>query len=85
MNVSAYTPGDYRMFYDDPRTRTKYAEWAPFCLAAEDYAAGKVKKLSDKSDEEDDVVWDGDVPTTPDSDDGDDDDSDSVDDNEDEK
>jgi hypothetical protein len=43
-NVSAYTPGDFKMFYSDPRTRAQYLEWAPFMLAAEDYHAGKAKK-----------------------------------------
>lgn len=45
-NVSAYTPGDYKMFFSDPRARAKYLEWAPFMLAAEDYhATGKVPKV----------------------------------------
>lgn len=35
--VDAYTPGDFRMFYDDPRTRADYLEWAPLLLAAEDW------------------------------------------------
>jgi len=42
-NVDAYTPGDYHQFYDDPRTREEYLEWAPLLLAAEDYHAGKLK------------------------------------------
>jgi hypothetical protein len=37
LNVSAYQPGDYRRFYDDPRTRARYQEWAPLLLPAEDY------------------------------------------------
>jgi hypothetical protein len=43
-NVSAYTPGDFKMFYKDPRTRANYLKWAPFLLAAEDFHAGKTKK-----------------------------------------
>ena len=45
-NVSAYTPGDYKMFFSDPRTRAKYLQWAPFMLAAEDYhASGKIPEV----------------------------------------
>lgn len=45
-NVSAYTPGDYKIFFSDPRARAKYLEWAPFMLAAEDYhATGKVPQV----------------------------------------
>ena len=43
-NVSAYTPGDYKIFFSDPRTRADYLKWAPFLLAAEDHHAGKTKK-----------------------------------------
>jgi len=43
-NVTAYTPGDYRIFFSDPRTSADYLKWAPFLLAAEDYHAGKTKK-----------------------------------------
>lgn len=42
-NVSAYTPGDFRMFFEDPRTRCEYLKWAPLLLIAEDYYAGKAK------------------------------------------
>lgn len=42
-NVSAYTPGDYKQFFADPRTRAEYFKWAPLLLAAEDYHAGKIK------------------------------------------
>lgn len=37
--ISAYTPGDFHLFYDDPRTRADYLKWAPFLLAAEDWHA----------------------------------------------
>ncbi len=43
LNASAYTPGDYKIFFDDPRTRADYMKWAPYLLAAEDFQAGKVK------------------------------------------
>lgn len=43
LNVSAYTPGDFRQFYADPRTRAKYLQWAPLMLAAEEYHAGKLE------------------------------------------
>jgi hypothetical protein len=43
LNVSAYTRGDYRIFYNDPRTRASYLQWAPLLLAAEDYACGYVE------------------------------------------
>jgi hypothetical protein len=41
LNVSAYTPGDFRRFFDDPRTRAEYLKWAPLLLVAEDFHAGK--------------------------------------------
>lgn len=42
-NVSGYTPGEYKQFFKDPRTREKYLRWAPLLLAAEEYHAGNVK------------------------------------------
>lgn len=42
-HVSAYTPGDYLQFFQDPRTRADYMQWAPCLLAAEDYHAGKLE------------------------------------------
>ncbi len=50
-NVDAYTPGDYKQFFEDPRTRAEYLKWAPFLLTAEDYHAGKRKVSSDERDE----------------------------------
>jgi hypothetical protein len=41
LNVDAYTPGDYRIFFADPRTRSEYLKWAPLLLVAEDFHAGK--------------------------------------------
>lgn len=43
LNVDAYTPGDFRMFFDDPRTRADYLRWAPLLLEAEEYFAGNRK------------------------------------------
>ncbi|MDA7087485.1 hypothetical protein PH586_13920 [Pseudomonas sp. SA3-5] len=42
-NVSAYQPGDYRMFFQDHRTRKQYLKWAPLLMAAEDYHQGRLK------------------------------------------
>lgn len=39
LNVSAYTPGDFRQFFDDPRTRADYLKWAPLLLEAEEWHA----------------------------------------------
>lgn len=41
-NVSAYKPGDFKRFFQDPRTRSEYLEWAPFLIAAEEFHAGNV-------------------------------------------
>lgn len=54
-NVSAYTPGDYKMFFADPRTRAAYLQWAPFLLRGEDFAAGKVKVRGEEAPKTDDV------------------------------
>ena len=43
LNVSAYTPGDFKIFFADPRSRANYIQWAPFLLAAEDHYANKKK------------------------------------------
>lgn len=43
-NVDAYTPGDFRQFFADPRTRAQYLKWAPMLIAAEEYHATKGKK-----------------------------------------
>jgi hypothetical protein len=40
-NVSAYTPGDFKQFFEDPRTRIDYMRWAPLLLAAEEFHAGR--------------------------------------------
>lgn len=49
LNVSAYTPGDFKRFFDDPRTRQEYLKWAPLMLAAEDYHAGKPSKSTTRN------------------------------------
>ena len=41
--VDAYQPGDFRQFFDDPRTRAHYLKWAPLLLEAEEYHAGNRK------------------------------------------
>ncbi len=42
-NVDAYTLGDFKQFFVDPRTRAQYLKWAPLLLAAEEYKVGNVK------------------------------------------
>jgi hypothetical protein len=43
LNVDAYHPGDFHMFFDDPRTRLEYLRWAPILLEAEECHAGNRK------------------------------------------
>lgn len=40
LNVDAYKPGDFKIFFGDPRTRADYLKWAPLLLEAEEYHAG---------------------------------------------
>jgi len=42
-NIDAYKPGDFKVFFKDPRTRADYMDWAPMLLSAEDYHAGIIK------------------------------------------
>jgi hypothetical protein len=42
-NVSAYVPGDFRQFFQDPRTRAEYLRWAGMLIAAEEYWAGNLQ------------------------------------------
>jgi hypothetical protein len=44
-NVDAYKPGDFRKFFNDPRTREEYLKWAPILLEAEEYHAGNREVL----------------------------------------
>lgn len=48
LNVSAYKPGDFKIFFNDPRTREEYLQWAPLLLEAEEYYAGNrtIKEIS---------------------------------------
>jgi hypothetical protein len=48
--VDAYTPGDFHMFFDDPRTRADYLQWAPILLACEDWHHER-KTATDSSEE----------------------------------
>jgi hypothetical protein len=43
MNVDAYRPGDFLIFFNDPRTRQEYLRWAPILLEAEECHAGNRK------------------------------------------
>lgn len=59
-NVTAYTPGDFHQFFDDPRTRAEYLKWAPYLLTSEDWHSGKMKLESlgvelDAIEEDDEV------------------------------
>lgn len=51
LNVEAYTPGDYKKFLSDRRTRAKYLEWAPLMLAAEEYHAGNLAATLEQTHE----------------------------------
>ena len=51
-NVDAYTPGDFKQFFADPRTRADYLKWAPLLLEAEEYHAGN-RKLDEKTSDGD--------------------------------
>lgn len=42
-NISAYQPGDFLQFFQDPRTRAEYLKWAPLLLTAEEFHAGNPK------------------------------------------
>jgi len=42
--IDNYTPGDFKQFFADHRTREQYLKWAPLLLAAEDYWAKKAKE-----------------------------------------
>lgn len=48
--VDAYTPGDFRQFFDDPRTRADYATWAPILLACEDWHHARRKEQEEASE-----------------------------------
>jgi hypothetical protein len=44
LNVDAYKPGDFHLFFDDPRTRMEYLRWAPLLIEAEECHAGNRKQ-----------------------------------------
>jgi hypothetical protein len=48
--IDSYRAGDYHKFFDDPRTRATYMQWAPYLLAAEEYLAGNLKAEDDVPD-----------------------------------
>ena len=41
-NISAYKLGDFKQFFQDPRTRAEYLKWAPILLTAEEVHAGNL-------------------------------------------
>lgn len=41
-NVSAYTPGDFKRFFQDARTRERYLKWGHMFMTAEEYHAGNL-------------------------------------------
>lgn len=47
LNVDAYQPGDFKIFFQDPRTRAEYLQWAPLLLRAEDFKAKLVEPSSE--------------------------------------
>lgn len=49
LNLDAYKPGDYKQFYEDPRTRADYLKWAPLLLVAEDFYGKKQRKTGRKN------------------------------------
>ena len=56
-NISAYKPGDFKRFYDDPRTRAQYLKWANLLLTAEEYHAGNVSIGPSAIDQINDKKW----------------------------
>jgi hypothetical protein len=55
-NVSAYKPGDFKLFFEDPRTRQEYIKWAPILLTAEAYYAGKRQPRKPDRNEDNQLV-----------------------------
>jgi hypothetical protein len=59
-NVSAYKLGDYKKFFNDPRTREDYGLWAGTLLLAEEIAAGNYNvKLNEMQKHVDKMTADG--------------------------
>lgn len=44
LNVDAYQLGDFKQFFNDPRTRVHYLVWAPLLIAAEQYHLAKARE-----------------------------------------
>lgn len=44
LNVDAYQLGDFKLFFNDPRTRGNYIKWAPLLIAAEQHHLAKARK-----------------------------------------
>lgn len=45
-NISGYKPGDFKQFFNDPRTRRAYHQWAHLLLTAEEYYAGNLDPVT---------------------------------------
>jgi len=43
LNISAYTPGDYRIFLFNHAQKVDYRKWAKYLLSAEDWTQRKAK------------------------------------------
>jgi hypothetical protein len=51
--VDAYNPGDFHIFFDDPRTRAKYIQWAPILLTCEDWhRLRRMGKIEDDTEDD---------------------------------
>lgn len=48
LNVDAYQVGDFKQFFNDPRTRADYLQWATLLLTCEEWHAGN-KKVNGKT------------------------------------
>ncbi|WP_454914436.1 hypothetical protein [Variovorax gossypii] len=44
LNVDAYQLGDFKQFFNDPRTRVNYLKWAPLLIAAEQHHLAKARE-----------------------------------------
>jgi hypothetical protein len=45
-NISGYKLGDFKHFFNDPRTRRDYLKWAHLLLTAEEYHAGSLDPVT---------------------------------------
>lgn len=53
--VDGYTPGDFHLFFDDPRTREKYIQWAPTLLMMENWHHKRRNPTAKKRSDDDDT------------------------------